>query len=146
MIDSKDEGAQSEKDNSGQTDIKQASMMTENEHAPQFSMDQLMNTDLLLSGELFDPENKQRQTLLKGTLTDFTLSSIHSIVPLMNLTELFLLSPASAVDLLLTQKEVSFLSGLAVAIARTHNSTQAAFRSAIQLLEAAIQAEDVFFV
>ena|SRR3990167_933336 len=65
--------------------------------APKFTVEQLMNTDLLLSGQMFEVGNKQREKLLKGTLSDFTLSSIHSIVPLMNLAELFLLSSSSSV-------------------------------------------------
>lgn len=100
MIDSTPKDAEKYKNDPAAPNLEKATVDNTVNQTPQFTIEQLMNTDLLLSGALFESDNKQRQALLKGTLTDFTLSSINSIVPLMNLTELFLLSPASAVNLI----------------------------------------------
>ena len=98
MIDSTPKDAEKDTNDQGVPNVDKANLDSTIAQTPQFTVEQLMNTDLLLSGALFESDNKQKQALLKGTLTDFTLSSLNSIVPLMNLTELFLLSPATAVS------------------------------------------------
>ena len=60
-------------------------------------MEQLENCELLIEKDLFKSKGKDRDQLTSKKLNDFGLQNIDSIVPLMNMAEVYLLKPGDEV-------------------------------------------------
>lgn len=91
--------------------------------------EQAKNTAMLLEGEIMLHNNLKKEDFLRKRLKDFSIYSIHSLVPLMNLAELAMTRYPDG------DAESLFYAYLSIGIAKGHNELAAAFRSMIHILE-----------
>ena len=107
------------------------------------TIEQLENCVMLIEKDLFKSKSRERDQLTSKKLKDFGLKNVDSIVPLMNMAEVYLLKPGDEVIDGFIQDAVLFLTSIVLELAKQTEQTVAGFRAIVQLLEASIRVQEV---